>query len=97
MRPEILFPLFAPLSSLKGVGPSLIKTLSRLHIKCIFDLVCHLPVGVAYFPLKRSLKECHPGESVALVVKVLDYSAPTKKPFKVMCEMGKDPFNLTFF
>lgn len=97
MRPEILFPLFAPLSSLKGVGPSLIKTLERLQIKCVFDLVCHLPVGVAHFPLKKSLKECQPGESVALVVKILDYSAPTRKPFKVMCEMGKDPFNLTFF
>lgn len=97
MRPEILFPLFAPLSSLKGVGPSLIKTLDRLQIKCVFDLVCHLPIGVAHFPLKRSLKECRPGESVALVVKILDYSAPTRKPFKVMCEMGKDPFNLTFF
>ena len=97
MRPEILFPLFAPLSSLKGVGPSLVKALNRLQIKCIFDLVCHLPIGIAHFPLKRSLKECQPGESVALVVKILDYSAPTKKPFKVMCEMGNNLLNITFF
>jgi len=97
MRPEILFPLFAPLSSLKGVGPTLIKTMDRLQIKCVFDLVCHLPVGVAHFPLKKSLKECHPGESVALVIKILEYSAPTKKPFKVMCTVGQDPLNLTFF
>src|SRR3990167_11096363 len=97
MRPEILFPLFAPLSSLKGVGPSLIKTLDRLHLKCVFDMICHLPVGVAHFPLKKSLKECRPGEPVALVVNILDYGAPTKKPFKVMCEVGQDPLNLTFF
>ena len=32
MRPEILFPLFAPSSSLKGVGPKLAPTLElRRH------------------------------------------------------------------
>ena len=30
MRPEILFPLFAPSASLKGVGPKLAPLLERL-------------------------------------------------------------------
>ncbi|OFX03428.1 MAG: hypothetical protein A2W62_00730, partial [Alphaproteobacteria bacterium RIFCSPLOWO2_02_42_7] len=100
MRPEILFPLFAPLSSLKGVGPSLIKTLDRLQLSCVFDIVCHLPVGIAHFPLKKSLKDCRPGDAVALVVKILDYSIPPKiqkKPFKITCTVGQDLLDLTFF
>lgn len=100
MRPEILFPLFAPLSSLKGVGPSLIKTLNRLQLSCVFDMLCHLPIGIAHFPLKKSLKDCRPDESVALVVKVLDYSAPApsqRKPFKVICEVDGVLLNITFF
>ena len=100
MRPEILFPLYAPLENLKGVGPALIKTLNRIKMDRIVDMIWHLPVGVAYFPLRHSLQGCKPGESVALVVKVLNHEIPLKgqrKPFKVICEVGGDLIDLTFF
>lgn len=100
MRPEILFPLYAPLENLKSVGPSLVKTLKRLKIDRVVDMMWHLPVGVAYFPLKRSLRGCNAGEPVALVVKVLEHDAPFKgqrKPYRVVCEVGGDYIDLTFF
>ena len=100
MRPEILFPLYTPLENLKGVGPSLGKTLKRLELSRVVDMIWHLPTGVAHFPLKSSFKECTPGESVALVVRILEYEVPFqghKKPFKVVCEVGGNYIDLTFF
>ena len=43
MRPEILFPLFAPASSLKGVGPKiapLVEKLAGPHVRDVLFL-CH--------------------------------------------------------
>ncbi len=100
MRPEILFPLYTSLENLKGIGPSLGKTLKRLELKRIVDMIWHLPIGIAHFPLKSSLKECVPGEPVALVVSIRQYEVPFKghrKPFKVVCEVGGDYLDLTFF
>src|SRR6185503_1507034 len=54
MRPSILNPLFASISSLKGVGPGLEKTLSHFLATSgedkaskarIIDLLFHLPSG----------------------------------------------------
>ncbi len=53
MRPDILNPLFAPVSSLEGVGPKLEKALTRLlrgnehgEPARIANLLFHLPTGV---------------------------------------------------
>ncbi|WBH16030.1 ATP-dependent DNA helicase RecG [Sphingomonas radiodurans] len=45
MRPEILNPLFAEVTALKGVGPSLAKPLERLGLARIVDVAFHLPSG----------------------------------------------------
>ncbi|MBS0271501.1 MAG: ATP-dependent DNA helicase RecG [Proteobacteria bacterium] len=100
MRPEILYPLFAPLENLKGVGPSLTKILRRLNLTRVLDLMWHLPVGVAHFPLKSSLMGCQPGQPIALVVSILEHEVPFKghqKPYKVVCQAGQDLIDLTFF
>ena len=38
MRPEILFPLFAPITSLKGVGPRVAPLLERLAGPIVRDV-----------------------------------------------------------
>lgn len=45
MRPEILFPLFAPVATLKGVGAGVARMLARLDIARVLDLLFHCPVG----------------------------------------------------
>ena len=45
MRPEILNPLFAEITALKGVGQALAKPLDRLGIARVVDLLFHLPSG----------------------------------------------------
>ncbi len=99
-RPEILFPLYSPLQTLAGVGPQLAKSLKRLDKERVVDMLWHLPVGIAYFPLKTSLKGCLPGEPIAIVVDVVAYEVPTRKytqPMKVACEVGDTVLSITFF
>jgi ATP-dependent DNA helicase RecG len=45
MRPDILNPLFAEITALKGVGPTLHRQLARLGIERVVDLLYHLPTG----------------------------------------------------
>lgn len=100
MRPDSLIPLYASLTSLKGVGPELTKTFKRLGVEKILDLIWHLPSGIANYPLKSSLKECKASEPVALVVSVLSHEAPprgSRKPYKVTCEVQGEILDLTFF
>ncbi len=100
MRPEILFPLYATLENLKGVGPGIAKTLNRLGLKRVIDVIWHLPIGIAYFPLKRSLRGCRTGDSVAIVASVRAYEPSIKgkrQPFKVICEVEREILILTFF
>jgi ATP-dependent DNA helicase RecG len=101
MRPEILFPLYASIDHLQGVGTEITKTLKRLDMKRVVDMIWHLPTGLSYFPLKQTLKECKPGSSVALVVKVTAYEVPLRnqrQPFKIICELENgDVLVITFF
>ena len=45
MRPDILNPLFAEVTALKGVGPALAKPLDRLGLERVVDVAFHLPTG----------------------------------------------------
>ncbi len=45
MRPDILNPLFAEVEVLKGVGPQIAKTLKRLDLTRVVDVLYHLPTG----------------------------------------------------
>ena len=46
MRPEILFPLFAPSSSLKGVGPKIAPLVARLAGPLVRDVLFLPPTGI---------------------------------------------------
>ena len=45
MRPDVLNPLFAEVEALKGVGPQVAKTLKRLDLTRVVDVLYHLPTG----------------------------------------------------
>ncbi|MBT3701000.1 MAG: hypothetical protein HOG12_05750, partial [Alphaproteobacteria bacterium] len=46
MRPEILFSLFTPVTSLAGVGPRIAKLIEKVAGERILDLFWHLPAGL---------------------------------------------------
>ncbi|MEM9287676.1 MAG: ATP-dependent DNA helicase RecG [Pseudomonadota bacterium] len=87
MRPDVLFPLFADVKQLSGVGPNLAEALKRLKISRLVDLLWHLPVSA----IDRRLV---PGFSPDLIGRVstvdvtvgMHEKAPSSKaPWRVFC------------
>ncbi|MSP44161.1 MAG: ATP-dependent DNA helicase RecG [Alphaproteobacteria bacterium] len=90
MRPEILFPLFAPVSSLTGVGPQNARLIGHLAGPNVVDLLWHLPSGIIdrrFRPKLAELTEAHDGQTVTLTLKVGGHepSASKRLPYRVHC------------
>ncbi|MBB3879735.1 ATP-dependent DNA helicase RecG [Sphingomonas pseudosanguinis] len=88
MRPDILNPLFAEVTSLKGVGPGLAKPLERLRIARVVDVAFHLPTGhIDRFP-RDELMMADAGRviSIPLTVKEHRASSSPRGPTRVRAE-----------
>ncbi|MEM9764524.1 MAG: ATP-dependent DNA helicase RecG, partial [Pseudomonadota bacterium] len=98
-RPEILFPLFAGLHGLKGVGPKAEKAFERLGLTRLRDLLFHLPSGVVDRRPVASLEGQRPGNTATLSVTVQRHTAPRRRgaPYRVGVEGGGTLFELVFF
>ena len=84
MRPEILFPLFADVGALKGVGPRLRPLLAKLAGERVRDLLFLAPSGLVERP-RRLICEVQEGE-VATVHVRLDAHVPPQKagqPYRI--------------
>ncbi|OQW46020.1 MAG: ATP-dependent DNA helicase RecG [Proteobacteria bacterium SG_bin6] len=73
MRPEILNPLFAEVTSLKGIGPALAKPLERLKIARVLDLALHLPSGWIDRVAVEELDMADAGRTIAITLTPVDY------------------------
>jgi ATP-dependent DNA helicase RecG len=80
MRPALLNPLFAPVTSLSGVGPKQDKLLryllSRDETPRLVDLLLHLPASVIDRRARPKIRDAVPGTVVTLEVTV-DRHRPT--------------------
>jgi ATP-dependent DNA helicase RecG len=80
MRPPLLNPLFAPITSLAGVGPKQDKLfrylLGREETPRLVDLLLHLPASVIDRRARPKIREAVPGTVVTLEVTV-DRHCPT--------------------
>jgi ATP-dependent DNA helicase RecG len=107
LRPSRLDPLFAPLSSLPGIGPRIAPLLDRLlgpgngEPARILDLLFHLPQGAVSRELKGTIAEAPVGEPVTLAVEVTAHRGPppgrAKAPYKVLVEDQTGDVTLVFF
>jgi ATP-dependent DNA helicase RecG len=105
MRPDILSPLFASLTSLPGVGPKLEKLYAKLlgrEAPRVIDLLLHLPSGAIDRRARPKLNEVRPGEVVTVAVTVLEHRAPpphrARAPYRVVTGDDTDAtLTLTFF
>ena len=79
MRPEILFPLFAPIRSLPGVGPRFGKAIERLAGDRVVDLLWHLPSGLIDRRFSPKLAEA-PEKAVVTVTVEVDHHEPPGNP-----------------
>jgi len=98
MRPEILFPLFAPATSLKGVGPKLAPLVEKLAGPLIRDLVFLGPQGLVRRPLVTAAQAVE-GQTATLHV-VIDAHYPAAKigaPYRIRCFDGTGFLTLAWF
>ena len=82
MRPALLNPLFAPVTSLAGVGPKQDKLfrylLGRDETPRLVDLLLHLPASVIDRRARPKIRDAVPGTVVTLEVTV-DRHRPTRR------------------
>ena len=98
-RPEILYPLFATLESLEGVGPKTTQSLGALDIEKPRDLLFTLPhTGIDRRRRASVLGADLPGV-VTVEVTVGTHRAPTRKgaAYRVTVEDAATSFQLVYF
>lgn len=85
MRPEVLFPLFAPVRSLPGIGPRLEKLVEKLAGPKIVDLLWHMPSGLIDRRSRPRIAEARDGAIATMEVTVGLHIPPRTKrlPYRV--------------
>ena len=98
MRPEILFPLFAPVTTLKGVGPRVAPLLERVAGPLVRDVLWLQPHSL----IRRTrgvLADAIDGQVMTFEVVVNDYQRPRVKshPWRVRVADETGMLTLVFF
>lgn len=98
-RPPALFPLFAGIETLPGVGPRAAEALEQMGITRPRDLILTLPHSGIRRRRITSLAEARAPEIVTLTVVVQRHApAPARgRPWRVFCSDGRNDLQLVFF
>jgi ATP-dependent DNA helicase RecG len=109
MRPARLNPLFAPVRTLKGVGPRIEGLLDKLlaprsvtdHARLI-DLLWHFPVGLVDRAHTPSIAESPLGQIVTLTVRVAEHRPGggrrgRRAPYRILVEDETSALDLVYF
>lgn len=106
MRPSLLDPLFAPATTLPGVGPKLAKLLDKLlgdetQAARVVDLLFHLPTGAIDRRPSASIADAPIGDVATFSARVTEHRpAPpgkAKAPYRVVVEDETGDVTLVFF
>ena len=99
MRPNILNPLFAPITSLPGIGQRLAKAVEKLAGPLVVDLLWHMPTGLVDRRNQPHLSTAESGTIATLVVRVERHmkSHNPRAPYKVRCSDPTGFIDLVFF
>ena len=84
MRPEILFPLFAPVRSLPGIGPRLASLLSKITGPNIIDLCWHLPSGIVDRRYSPKVADAIPGLIATMTIEIFDHQPPKIRKLPIL-------------
>ena len=99
LRPEALFPLFADVTTLPGIGPRLGKLVAKLAGDKVVSLCWHLPTGLIDRRLSPKVGDAPAGAIVTLTVVVDGHIAPgtPRHPYKVRCRDETGFVHLVYF
>jgi ATP-dependent DNA helicase RecG len=98
MRPEILFPLFAPVTTLKGVGARLAPLVERLAGPIVRDVLFLKPQGIVVRE-RATMAEAIDGAIQTFEVEVLQHLAPVRHgaPWKIRVRDETGFLHLIYF
>jgi ATP-dependent DNA helicase RecG len=98
-RPELLYPLFAGLDSLPGVGPRTARALSALGVEVPRDLLFLLPVQGVDRRLRRSVRDLVPPAMATVEVVIGPHQPPRARgrPHRVLVRDAETEFHLVYF
>ena len=98
-RPEPLFPLFASLETLDGVGPKTATAFSALNVERPKDLLFLLPHSGIDRARKNSVRDVIPPTTITVEVTVGGHFPPRTKgrPYRIMVRDAAFEFQLVFF
>ena len=99
MRPEILYPLFAPVTKLPGIGPRMAKLVEKLAGPQVVDLLWHLPSGLIDRRFAPKVADAPDGVIATITIRVEAHqpSRNRRMPYRVLCSDDTGPLNLVFF
>lgn len=99
MRPEILFPLFANITTISGLGEKSAKLVSNLLGDKIVDMLWHLPANLIDRTYSPKLINAQAGTVCTVKVRVIEHQAPARKsqPYKVVVEDDTEQMIISFF
>jgi len=105
MRPPLLNPLFAPVTSLSGIGPKQDKLfrylLDRSETPRLVDLLFHLPSAVVDRRARPKIRDAVPGTVATLEVTIDRHRAPprgrSRAPYLVYASDDTGDVILTYF
>lgn len=98
-RPPALFPLFAGIETLTGVGPRAAESLGQMGITRPRDLILTLPQSGIKRRKIALLSHAQPPEIISIEVSVERHIAASAKgrPWRVICSDGVQELQLVFF
>ena len=106
MRPSLLDPLFAALTTLPGVGPKLEKLYRKLFGRedtpaRVIDLLFHLPTGTIDRRSRPKLRDVVPGSVATVAVTVESHRPPPpnrpRLPYRIETYDDTGTLTLTYF
>lgn len=98
MRPEILFPLFADVATLQGIGPRYAKLIEKAAGPQIVDLLWHLPSGLVDRRFSPTVADAPDGMIATLTVTVTRHEPGRgRAPYRVICADETGEIELVYF
>lgn len=98
-RPEALFPLFASLETLPGVGPKTAKLMANMAVATPKDLIFTLPTGGVDRTPVASIRDAALPGVVTVPVTIVQHIAPSSRgrPYRVEVEDAQTTFHVVYF
>ena len=97
---ETLAPLFAPLTSLRGIGPAAAGLIARAAGgDRVIDLLFHMPESYLDRSAKPTIRDAIPGTVATLAVEVVRHERPatSRQPWRIIVKDDTGTAELVFF